>query len=125
MTFYVTHLNMDDEPVLEEEFATEELAQERYLTARASEEYPRYTVNAAKADATYPLLCPSSDIEEPEITLDVTVQERDMLIAALRLWQEQDEVSAELVEIAENGRGHGGMLADWRIDDLIENTLNK
>lgn len=63
-------------------------------------------------------------IDDDTATVDLTEPQRDVIIAALRLWQKQDELDPELVQIAENGRGHGGFPTDVEIDDLIENVLN-
>ena len=56
--------------------------------------------------------------------MNLTQPELDIIIAALRLWQQQEELSYELVMIAENGRDHGGFLTDDQIDTLIEEKLN-
>lgn len=53
----------------------------------------------------------------------MTPPERDVIIAALRLFQMQDELPNEIVALAENGRGHGGFLTDEEIDTLIEEVL--
>lgn len=50
----------------------------------------------------------------------MTPIQRDTVIAALRLFQIQDELPLEIIDIAENGRGHGGFLTDDQIDDLVE-----
>lgn len=49
----------------------------------------------------------------------MTPIQRDTIIAALRLFQMQNELPNEIIDIAENGRGHGGFLTDDQIDDLI------
>lgn len=49
-------------------------------------------------------------------------RERDIIIAALRLWQRSTDIPAELYEIAESDTGR--FLSDGAIDTLIEDKLN-
>lgn len=78
----------------------------------------------AKDDGKTALLCPKADLTDRNVEIKVTAQERDMIIAALRMWQDQSEVDPILLDIAENERGHGGVLSDDEIDALIEDAVN-
>lgn len=52
------------------------------------------------------------------VELCVTEEERDMMIAALRLWQATHEIDQSIIDIAENERGDH--LSDEQIDGLCE-----
>ncbi|SOC90077.1 hypothetical protein SAMN05216358_0096 [Rhizobium sp. AN5] len=58
----------------------------------------------------------------PTDTIALTGPERDTVIAALRLWQDNSMIPPALVEIACNGRVQG--LTDDEIDILIEEKIN-
>lgn len=57
------------------------------------------------------------------ITLELTGPERDIIIAALRLWQssQRPEITEEMLQIAEE---NGPLLSDDDIDALIEEKIN-
>lgn len=55
--------------------------------------------------------------------LNITAPERDIIIAALRLWQGQSVVAPVLKEIATNADQHPALSND-EIDNLIEGKLN-
>jgi len=59
--------------------------------------------------------------DDSEITyrVEITGAQRDVILAALRLWQQTDNPGTELWEIATNGDSHGG-LDNADIDDLCE-----
>lgn len=68
-----------------------------------------------------------SEKEKEEVSLfALTAKERDIVIAALRHWQETDGngLSEELWDIAINGRSSEDYLNDPEIDVLIEEKLN-
>lgn len=60
--------------------------------------------------------------EDGPVTLTLQPAERDLIIAALRLWQERPSIPPAIVEIACNGRVHS--LLDDEIDILIEEKIN-
>lgn len=60
--------------------------------------------------------------EDGPVTLTLQPAERDIIIAALRLWQDNPSIPPAIVEIACNGRVHS--LLDDEIDILIEEKIN-
>jgi hypothetical protein len=68
--------------------------------------------------------CLPEELPEEQITLTVTQQERDMILAALRLWNDSvndgsEYLTPELIDIATNGEAHA-MMDDNEIDALCE-----
>jgi hypothetical protein len=61
------------------------------------------------------------DEDEPSPII-LTGPERDIVMAALRLWQTVRDVAPAITDLARNGREH--FLSDDEIDDLIEEKIN-
>lgn len=60
--------------------------------------------------------------EDGPVTLTLQPAERDIIIAALRLWQDNPSIPPAILEIACNGRVNS--LLDDEIDILIEDKIN-
>lgn len=63
------------------------------------------------------------EIEETE-EVSITTMERDIIIAALRLWQRTANPPEDIELIASDGREPSCFLTDVEIDQLIETKLN-
>lgn len=69
---------------------------------------------------------PVAEPVKPEelVTLELTIPERNIVLAALRWWQKSPYVPTEITDIASDHLTAGCFLTDEEIDTLIEEKVN-
>lgn len=83
------------------------------------QEYDDFEVFADETE-----LVDADEADEGVTVLSVTPRERDIILAALRLWQRTSTIPPELYDLAINDRPGGRFLSDNEIDVLIEEKIN-
>jgi hypothetical protein len=62
--------------------------------------------------------------EDQPVTLILDIAERNIILAALRLWQRTATIETEITDLASDHTTHGCFLTDDEIDTLIEEKIN-